>query len=329
MNRNTNISYSNNTLNYRIGDILFGQVMPNRHGNDNQYRYGFNGEIKDDEIKGTGNSYDFGNRMYDPRLAKFISLDRLASKYPGQSPYVFAGNTPIWAMDGQGDSVLFYSKSGKYLGYSNDNERYKGKNLLCIIDDKNVKAFRTQYDYKRKEAEIPKARQSAGTGDAYREAIVAGLEGMGQTYNTDEIKGFIKKYTFIKGNEGSERPIKKGEEQQEWGAFLIPTSNPVVEGKNNWVKIAKSSIQTDEGLTITPVNAPQNATGWLHLHQNDSKKSYFSTNDGDYNEGHPKYINWVGQVQENGDIHYYFHINGETRGFDSNSFKEAKNTPVK
>jgi hypothetical protein len=33
------------------------------------YRYGFNGMEKDDEVKnGKGNSYDFGARMYDSRL---------------------------------------------------------------------------------------------------------------------------------------------------------------------------------------------------------------------------------------------------------------------
>ncbi len=31
------------------------------------YRYGFNGMEKDDEISGSGNSYDFGARTYDPR----------------------------------------------------------------------------------------------------------------------------------------------------------------------------------------------------------------------------------------------------------------------
>lgn len=29
------------------------------------YRYGFNGYEKDDEIKGSGNSYDMGARLYD------------------------------------------------------------------------------------------------------------------------------------------------------------------------------------------------------------------------------------------------------------------------
>lgn len=85
----------------------FGTLMTGRHGSSNEYDRGFNGQLKDDELKGEGNSYDFGNRMYDPRIGKFLSTDRLAGKYAYQSPYVFAGNTPIMAIDAQGDSIRY------------------------------------------------------------------------------------------------------------------------------------------------------------------------------------------------------------------------------
>jgi RHS repeat-associated protein len=58
------------------------------------YRYGFNNMEKDDELKGTGNSYDFGARIYDPRVGRFLSLDPKTTEYPFFSPYVFAGNNP-------------------------------------------------------------------------------------------------------------------------------------------------------------------------------------------------------------------------------------------
>jgi RHS repeat-associated protein len=112
-------------------------------------KVGFNGEFNDEEIKGEGNSYDYGNRFYDPRLGKFLSVDPLASKYPAISPYTFAYNSPIRARDMGGDSVLFYSESGSYLGYSHDNVRYKDKNLLVVINDKEIKTFRKEYERKR------------------------------------------------------------------------------------------------------------------------------------------------------------------------------------
>ena len=84
----------------------FGSSMPGRTYNNGDYRYGFNGMEKDDEIKGSGgSSYDFAARMYDSRLGRFLSLDRLAKKFPFYSPYLFAGNTPISAVDINGDEL--------------------------------------------------------------------------------------------------------------------------------------------------------------------------------------------------------------------------------
>jgi RHS repeat-associated protein len=63
------------------------------------YRYGFNGMEKDDELKGNGNSLDFGARIYDSRVSRFLSRDPLQKKYPFYTPYLFSRNTPIWTID--------------------------------------------------------------------------------------------------------------------------------------------------------------------------------------------------------------------------------------
>ncbi|AXT18305.1 hypothetical protein D1817_00010 [Flavobacteriaceae bacterium] len=77
----------------------FGMLLPNRHGSTDNYRYGFNGKEKDDEIKGEGLQYDYGFRIYDARLGKFLSIDPLSSTFPWYTPYQFAGNKPILAID--------------------------------------------------------------------------------------------------------------------------------------------------------------------------------------------------------------------------------------
>jgi RHS repeat-associated protein len=80
----------------------FGSQMPGRLYNSANYRYGFNGKENDNEIKGTGNQQDYGMRIYDPRLGKFLSVDPLAKKFPELSPYQYASNNPILCIDFDG-----------------------------------------------------------------------------------------------------------------------------------------------------------------------------------------------------------------------------------
>jgi len=75
-------------------------IMPGRKFTaGTQYRYGFNGKENDNEVKGEGNQQDYGMRIYDPRLGRFLSVDLLSKKFPELTPYQFTSNTPIWASD--------------------------------------------------------------------------------------------------------------------------------------------------------------------------------------------------------------------------------------
>jgi RHS repeat-associated protein len=57
--------------------------------------YSFQGQERDDEIKGEGNSINFKYRMHDPRVGRFFVVDPLVAKYPYNSPYSFSGNKVI------------------------------------------------------------------------------------------------------------------------------------------------------------------------------------------------------------------------------------------
>jgi RHS repeat-associated protein len=76
----------------------FGMQMPGRKLSAG-YRYGFNGKENDNEVKGEGNQQDYGMRIYDGRIGKFLSVDPLTPKYPELTPFQFASNTPIQALD--------------------------------------------------------------------------------------------------------------------------------------------------------------------------------------------------------------------------------------
>lgn len=71
------------------------------------YVYGFNGKENDGEIKGEGNSYDFGARIYDPRIGRWLSSDPAYTDYPGYSPYNFGLDNPIINLDNDGKRVYY------------------------------------------------------------------------------------------------------------------------------------------------------------------------------------------------------------------------------
>lgn len=83
--------------------------MPGRsYTASSSYRYGFNGKEKDPETYGEGNIYDYGFRIYDPRLGRFKSVDPLTQSYPWYTPYQFAGNKPILCIDLDGAEEYHY-----------------------------------------------------------------------------------------------------------------------------------------------------------------------------------------------------------------------------
>lgn len=80
--------------------------MPWRSFNSGEYRYGFQGQEKDDEIKGEGNSIDFGARLYDPRVGRWLSRDAYEYSYPNISPYSFGLNNPLYFKDEDGNWIV-------------------------------------------------------------------------------------------------------------------------------------------------------------------------------------------------------------------------------
>ncbi len=87
-------------------------LLPNRHGNTSDYRYGFQGYEKDDEVSGEGNSYTTEFRQYDPRIFRWKSIDPMYKAF--ESPYVAMGNNPILYVDPDGADWIV-NDQGFYL----------------------------------------------------------------------------------------------------------------------------------------------------------------------------------------------------------------------
>ncbi len=90
------------------GYYPFGMLMPGRTLSTEDYRFGFNGKEDLNDVKGVGKLQDFGARIYDPRLGRWLSPDKFEYMLPYLSPYNAMSNNPIFKMDSDGNIDFTY-----------------------------------------------------------------------------------------------------------------------------------------------------------------------------------------------------------------------------
>ncbi|ANE51374.1 RHS repeat-associated core domain-containing protein [Flavisolibacter tropicus] len=105
----------------------FGMEMPEGKWG-NSYRYGFNGKEKDGET----DTQDYGMRIYNPALGRFLSVDPITKNYPMLTPYQFASNSPISGVDLDG-LEYYYAADGNFIAKSRDNNTQ-----VRVIQSKDV-----------------------------------------------------------------------------------------------------------------------------------------------------------------------------------------------
>lgn len=114
---------SDGIIDYYTADVITasdyhpgGMEMSGRKFNSDRAVYGFNGKRKDNEMYDEGNSYDYGDRIYNPRAVVWLSTDKLQAKRPGESPYLFVGGNPIYFNDPDGkdriERIRYIGKDG-------------------------------------------------------------------------------------------------------------------------------------------------------------------------------------------------------------------------
>jgi RHS repeat-associated protein len=87
---------------FGVGTLSVDGKFAKNHGVGLAYRYGFQNQEMDNELKGTGNSINYKYRMHDPRIGRFFALDPLAPEYPFYSPYAFSGNRVVDMVEQEG-----------------------------------------------------------------------------------------------------------------------------------------------------------------------------------------------------------------------------------
>ena len=111
---------------YAFGGQMAGYYV----ASSGAYRYGFNGKEFDPETYNSdGNEYDYGARIYNPRLGKWLSVDPLSNKFPSESPYCFSGNIPIWFSDIDGKYKFPKYLESKYKDLYSTFAKYIEENV--------------------------------------------------------------------------------------------------------------------------------------------------------------------------------------------------------
>src|SRR5690554_3295092 len=132
------VNDGNGNIDYFLADVVsysdyypYGMQMPGRNGSTGDYRYGFQGQEMDDEVKGEGSSINYKYRMHDPRIGRLFAVDPLAPEYPHNSPYAFSENMVIHCVELEGleasiavigvdaDGIRVYDEDAKYFDAKN------------------------------------------------------------------------------------------------------------------------------------------------------------------------------------------------------------------
>ena len=121
----------------------YGGAIEDRQFASESYRYGFNGKEKESGL--SNDIYDFGARIYNPQIARFLSTDPKEKEYPFMSPYVYAVNNPIRWMDvngeGPGDGEVRLYVTRVKIGLDKSNQpvyKYFGKKYYRNLTNDNA-----------------------------------------------------------------------------------------------------------------------------------------------------------------------------------------------
>lgn len=125
--------------------------MPDRHNPGGDYRYGFQGQEMDDEVKGEGNSINFRFRMHDPRIGRFFAIDPLTSKYPHYTPYSFSGNKIIVFRELEGLEEIHFKT------YDKEKKAWIEENPDLIVINNNLTENVNCYMYQNSNGDVIKA----------------------------------------------------------------------------------------------------------------------------------------------------------------------------
>ena len=100
-------------------NLPFGETMAEQTGTGYQNPNKFNGKLQRSENPDASGELDpetwlyyYGARYYDPQSSTWLSVDPLAEKYAGWTPYNYCANNPIILTDKDGNKIWIADPNG-------------------------------------------------------------------------------------------------------------------------------------------------------------------------------------------------------------------------
>ena len=85
-------------------------------------------------------------RHYHPTLSIWLSVDPMADKYPGVSPYTYCANNPVRLVDPNGDTIRVVNRHNHFL-FSLDDQSTKSTALTAReLYNKGIQWFEPEAD---------------------------------------------------------------------------------------------------------------------------------------------------------------------------------------
>lgn len=195
----------------------FFLLQSSRNFKAGDYRFGFNGKEQENKVKGTGYEQDYGSRIYDPRLGRWLSLDPLQAKYPGFGPYNFCADNPI----------MFVEVDGRYFTGNTATVKavYAIVCQLAASGNERAIAFKAALE-KMDESDVEFYIQNS-KGDTRSDAGTGGMT----SFDFDNNRVVIDVYTFKGDDHSIPYEARGGHEFEHGDQFLEGEIGFTTDGK--------------------------------------------------------------------------------------------------
>ncbi|MBK7444131.1 MAG: hypothetical protein IPI65_22140 [Bacteroidetes bacterium] len=185
----------------------FGMLLVDRTWQSTTtYKYGFNGKENVDDVYGNDVAVDFGARVYDGRLGRWLSVDKLTQRNSFEAPYVFVSNSPMLFIDPTGNEKIIVS-GGKDLRADLGGDKMKFINAGIAA----IQAYRDEMPQEGRGSQeqitwlVTLADYTEAEWKTIQEVATANKVNLIAISSTEELTNYVNGKTLDQGNGTDQR----------------------------------------------------------------------------------------------------------------------------